>query len=391
MLLPTGYSKQRNLTHVLPSLAASLGGNFENHLQLPTARSVVLLLVDGLGLEQLEQYWSYAPFLRSIAKRQSPAQTQMSAVYPSTTAAGLSSLGTGLAPGEHGLVGYEVYDPDRQTVINQLGGWDERTDPETWQPHPTVFDTLNLQRERGEHDIEPVAVSLPAFQDSALTRAVLSGPRFVGQNHLAKRFNRAAEEAQRPGALIYLYANELDKVGHKHGPGSSEWIETLEELDSNLRRMTRKLPQNTLAAVTADHGMIEVHEENRIDFSQDGALVEHVAYTAGEPRMVQLHFDPEATIDQRAATVAAWKQRYADRAWIATRDEAIRAGWFGHVTERVRPRIGDLIVTGREPIALYDARRAAPQSFAMVGHHGAPTHAEVRVPWLVFHTPSEAA
>lgn len=387
MSLPTGYSQHRNLTHVFPSLAASLGANFENTLRLPSARSAILLLVDGIGLEQLERHSAHAPFLRGILKQQSTAQTEMSAVYPSTTAAGLSSLGTGLGPGEHGLVGYDVYDPERQVVINQLGGWDERTDPAAWQPSPTIFDTLNVQREAGQHAIEPIAVSLPAFEGSALTRAALRGPRFVGQIDLAKRFNQAAYEAQRPGALIYLYVNELDRVGHAQGPGSSQWLEMLEEIDSHMRRLSRKLPAETLAAVTGDHGMIEVKQEDRIDFSVHSDLIEHIAHTAGEPRMVQLHFAPEATADQRAATKTAWQKRFGARAWIATRDEAIGAGWFGSVTERVRPRIGDLIVTGDEPLALYDARRAAPHSFAMVGHHGAPTPAEVRVPWLVFKTP----
>lgn len=387
MSLATGYSQHRNLTHVLPSLAASLGAHFRNTFRLPNARSAILLLVDGLGLEQLERYSAHAPFLRGMLKQQSAAQTEMSSVYPSTTAAGLSSLGTGLGPGEHGLVGYDVYDPERQVVVNQLGGWDERTDPGTWQPSPTIFDTLNEQREVGDHAIEPIAVSLPAFKDSALTQAALHGPRFVGQIDLAKRFSQAACEAQRPGTLIYLYVNELDKVGHAQGPGSSQWLEVLEEIDSLIRRLSRKLPAETLAAVTGDHGMIEVKEEDRIDFSVHGDLIEHVAHTAGEPRMVQLHFASETTADQRIATRYAWQKRYGARAWIATRDEAIEAGWFGRVNERVRPRIGDLIVSGHEPLALYDARRAAPHSFSMVGHHGAPTSAEVRVPWIVFNTP----
>lgn len=387
MSLPTGYAKHRNLTHVFPSLAASLGATSENTLNLPSARSAVLLLVDGLGLEQLQRHSAHAPFLRGVMKQQTPAQTEMSSVYPSTTAAGLSSLGTGLGPGEHGLVGYDVYDPQRGVVINQLGGWDERTDPTNWQPQPTIFDTLNAQREAGDHGIEPIAVSLPAFEESALTRAALRGPRFIGQTDLAKRFNQAAYEAQRPGALIYLYVNELDKIGHAWGPGSAQWLEVLEELDSLIRRLSRKLPTGTLAAVTGDHGMIEVKQEDRIDFSAHGELIEHIAHTAGEPRMVQLHFAPDATASQRAASKTAWQKRFGGRAWIATRDEAIAAGWFGDVTERVRPRIGDLIVSGYEPIALYDARRAAPNSFSMVGHHGAPTPAEVRVPWVIFNTP----
>ena len=387
MALPAGFNPERNLTHVLPSLAASLEAALPNTLQLPRARSAILLLVDGLGLEQLEQYSAHAPFLRKALKQQTEAQTELSTIYPSTTAAALSSFGTGLPPGEHGLVGYDVYDPDRDTVINQLGGWDERTDPETWQPTPTIFQQLNEQRLAGVHNIEPVTVSLPAFEESALTRAALQGPRFIGHETLTARFAQAAHEAQHPGTLIYLYANELDKVGHQYGPGSDEWLEVLEELDAQARRMVRKLPDGTLAAVTGDHGMITVQEEDRIDFGHDEELVGHIAHTAGEPRMVQLHFAPETTESQRDQTIAAWRQRFGDQAWVVTRQQAVEAGWFGRVNGRVHPRIGDVLVAGFAPIALYDSRRAAPQSFAMVGHHGAPTPAEVRIPWLLIRTP----
>ena len=387
MPLPTGYNRQRNLTHVLPSLAASLGAALPNSLQLPAARSAILLLVDGLGLEQLEQFSAHAPFLRSVLKRQSAEQTELSSIYPSTTAAALSSLGTGLPPGEHGLVGYDVYDPERDTVVNQLGGWDERTDPETWQPNPTIFQSLNKERLAGVHAIEPVTVSLSAFEDSALTRAALQGPRFVGQDELSERFQQAAQEAQQPGTLIYLYVNELDKTGHQFGPGSDQWLEVLEEIDAQARRMVHKLPAETLAAVTGDHGMIEVKEEDRIDFAEDEELIQHIAHTAGEPRMVQLHFDPSATQAQRAQTLSAWHRRFGDQSWVVTRDQAIAAGWFGTVNGRVRPRIGELVVTSFAPIALYDSRRATPQSFNMVGHHGAPTPAEVRVPWLMIQNP----
>lgn len=387
MSLPAGYNAARNLTHVFPSLAASLGAPLPNALQLPKASSAILVLVDGLGLEQLEQYSAHAPFLRRVMQQQAAALTEMSTVYPSTTAAALSSLGTGLGPGEHGLIGYDVYDPDRETVVNQLGGWDERTDPQTWQPAPTLFEQLNEQRATGVHQIQPLTVSLAAFESSALTRASLQGTKFVGQNNLAKRFNQAAFAAQQPGALIYLYANELDKVGHQYGPGSDQWLEVLEEIDALCRRMNRKLPVGTLAAVTGDHGMIEVNAEHRIDYAQHEELIAHVAHTAGEPRMVQLHFDALASDEDRTRTRDAWQRRFGNQAWIATRQQAIDAGWFGPVSERVRNRIGDLIITGFEPIALYDSRRATTQSFAMIGHHGAPTPAEVRVPWLVTHLP----
>lgn len=385
--IPAGYNPQRNLSHVLPSLAASLGAPLANTLQLPLATSAVVVMVDGLGREQLEHFSAHAPFLRMVLKRQSADQTEMSTVYPSTTAAALSTFGTGLPPGEHGLVGYDVYDPDRDTVINQLGGWDERTEPEAWQPASTIFQQLNEQRQTGVHDLQPVTVSLSAFEDSALTRASLQGPRFIGADDLAQRFLRATEAAQHPGALIYLYINELDKAGHQYGPGSDTWLETLEEIDSHARRMTRRLPVSTLVAMTGDHGMIKVRPEQRIDYAQYEELIENVAHTAGEPRMVQLHFDRDATDADRQRVLDAWVHRFGDQAWILTKAQAIEAGWFGAVSPRVRQRIGDVIIAGHEPIALYDSRRAAPHSFAMVGHHGAPTPAEVRIPWLVLQAP----
>src|SRR5690625_5604004 len=117
MPLPAGYSAARILTQVFPSLAASLGAAWPNTLQLPKATSALLLLVDGLGLEQLEQYSAHAPFLRRVLCQMAAAQTEMSTLYPSTTAAALSSLGTRLAPGGHGLVGDDVSDPELQAAV----------------------------------------------------------------------------------------------------------------------------------------------------------------------------------------------------------------------------------------------------------------------------------
>src|SRR5699024_1317997 len=142
------------------------------------------------------------------------------------------------------------------------------------------------------------------------------------------------------------YVNELDKAGHAHGPGSDAWLEALEEIDANIRRMRNKLPTNTLAAVTGDHGMTEVKPEDRIDYSQDPELVAHIAHTARERRMVKLHSELNANESQRAHTRTAWQKLFGYRAWVITRVEAISSGWFGSGAERIRPRIGELFIVG---------------------------------------------
>lgn len=371
----------RSLAAVLTSAAAALGaGGFSNALQLPRARRAAVVMVDGLGKAVLKRYGGHAPYLRSVLQADSAT---LQSAFPTTTAASLSSLGTGLEPGRHGLVGYDVLDPERDTVINQLGGWDPQTDPLRWQPEPTVFERL------AGTGVEPVTVSLPAFEDSALTRASLRGARFIGARTLHARFQRAREQLHDASApvLVYLYLNELDKAGHRHGTGSREWLHALEEIDGAARRLSRSVPKDTVLMLTGDHGMVDVPESGRIDYSAMPALVDGIEHTAGEPRFVQLHFAPDAGPGVRERTLAAWGAAFGEHAWILTRDRALEAGWFGTTGDRVRARIGEVLIAPHAPLALYDGRRAAPAAFGMVGHHGSPTRAEREVPLLVLHRP----
>ncbi|MFC7402202.1 alkaline phosphatase family protein [Citricoccus sp. GCM10030269] len=383
----------RSLSGVFTSAAAALGSaDFTNSLTLPRTRRVAVVMVDGLGQALLKRYAGHAPFLRSVLDRDA---STLRATYPTTTAASLSSLGTGLGPGRHGLVGYDVLDPQRNVIINQLGGWDLATTPEDWQPHPTVFE--RLAHESGGASvsahaagISTVTVSLPTFEHSALTRASLRGSRFLGATTLHARFQRAKEELQQATGpvLLYLYLNELDKAGHQEGVGSDKWLYALEEIDGAARRLSTSVPKDTLVMLTGDHGMVNVPESGRIDFSGNPDLLDGVAHTAGEPRMVQLHFAPDASEPVREKTTSAWRSAFGQHAWILSREQAVAAGWFGEVEPRVSPRIGDLLVAAHEPLALYDGRRAPASAFEMVGHHGSPTRAEREVPLLVLHRPS---
>ncbi|MGM7667479.1 alkaline phosphatase family protein [Microbacterium sp. A93] len=389
----------RNLAGVLTSAAAALGAaDFTNTLQLPRTRRAAVVMVDGLGKALLKRYAGHAPFLKSVLDRDSGT---LQVAYPTTTAASLSSLGTGLAPGQHGLVGYDVLDPDRDTVINQLGGWDPQTEPRAWQPHPTVFERLAATRPEAsgrpegpvsafdDPGVEAVTVSLPAFESSALTTASLRGSRFVGARTLQARFQKTKEElhAASGPVLLYLYLNELDKAGHQHGLGSEQWLYALEEIDGAARRLSTALPKDTVLLLTGDHGMVDVPEAGRIDYAELPGLVDGIRHTAGEPRFVQLHWAADASPAVRERTTAAWRSAFGDQTWILTRREAVEAGWFGEVSARVAPRLGDLIVAAHGPVALYDGRRVSPAVFEMVGHHGSPTRAEREVPLLFLQRP----
>ena len=112
---------------------------------LPEAPAYVVFLVDGLGARLLERHAEAAPYLASLLGRQAPG----TAGVPSTTATSLSSLGTALPPGAHGLVGFTSRIPGTGRLLNALA-WDKQVDPKEWQPHATAFTGLRAERRAGD-------------------------------------------------------------------------------------------------------------------------------------------------------------------------------------------------------------------------------------------------
>lgn len=371
---------QRSIADVLTSAAASLGvDGFSNTLDFPPSSRICVVLADGLGRNLLKQKSAHTPFLRSIMQAgQGPVPVWLDSTFPSTTAAALASFGTGVGPGQHGLVGYDVLDPDQDKVVNMLGNWDPGVDPVAWQPFPTVF-------ERAAASVEVTTVSLPQFGNSPMTQAALRGGRFISGTTSHARTGAAAEAMAAAGpSLMYFYVNELDKAGHRFGCQSEQWEHQLEELDATVKRLNATLPAGTTVLLTADHGMLDVPPQQRIDYAADPALIAGVKHTAGEPRMVHLYLEEGVDSAGRDRLLEAWRSRFGDRIWAFSRDEAVAGGLFGALRPAVGPRIGDVMIAARDALALYDKRRVRPAAMDVVGQHGSLTKAEREVPLLCF-------
>ena len=187
-----------------------------------------------------------------------------------------------------------------------------------------------------------------------------------------------------PRALVHLYWGELDKVGHVHGCDSWQWGDELEAIDRELARLARSLPADCSLTLTADHGMVDVPHEVRLDVASEPLLAAGVRHVTGEARAPQLYVEAGA----RADVHAAWSEVLGDRAEVRTREDAVAAGWFGPVLAENLPRIGDVVVATRGRFAVVDSRRARPELLALVGLHGSLSDDEVAVP--VVHVPASA-
>jgi predicted AlkP superfamily pyrophosphatase or phosphodiesterase len=298
----------------------------------------------------------------------------ITAGYPATTATSLASVGTGLPPGAHGLPGYTVRDPETGELMNQLR-WIPWTKPATWQPYPTVF---QLADAAGVHTAQ---VSAPHFQNTPLTKIALSGGTFHGRLTGEDRMDMAAEQlAAGDRSLVYTYYAEVDGKGHRFGIDSDAWRGQLMYVDRLVQRLAEQLPPRAALYVTADHGMIDIpfDERHRIDFDEDWELRAGVALLGGEGRARHVYAVQGAESD----VLTCWREVLGEQFWVASRDEAIAAGWFGpHVDERVYARIGDVVAAARDDV-LITASEREPKESLMVGNHGSMTPAEQHVPLL---------
>jgi hypothetical protein len=366
--LPADPPRARSLVRVLPEVIDALSGS---STWFRPARSAIVLVADGLGAANLAARSGHARFLAAAGGKKDVART----VFPSTTAAALTSLLTGAAPGEHGILGYRVRVPGAPDTVNQLKGWDtDGLDPHSWQ---RLEPLLAREAARGRPCF---VVSQAKYAGTGFTEAILRGAEFVVAGDIADRALLAADlAASHPGALVYLYAPDLDSVGHKHGSESDRWTAALEKVDAAARALSDALDAGTGVVVTADHGMIDVPKHRQVLLEAGDAVLDGVAMIGGEPRMLHLYAEPGAA----ESLLEAWRSSESGRSWVASRDEAVAAGLFGPVVDpTVRERIGDVVVAARAGIVYYDDRVADKGPQRMVGQHGSLTDEERIVPLL---------
>jgi hypothetical protein len=373
-LVPPAYGEAA-LADVLPSVLAVLGVPDGRDVlglaaQLDGVRRVAVLLVDGLGAYQIPLAAPHAPTLAALAA--GPARL-LTAGFPSTTPVSLVSLGTGAAPGEHGVLGFTVRTPDGG-VLNHIR-WRDEPDPARWAPVPT---RLEVAAAAG---VAVTVVTRPAYAGSGLSIAANRGGAFRGGtdvDSLADGMLAALRSGPAP-VLVSGYHPDLDHAGHVYGLASDEWRSAAADVDRLLERLVDGLPSDAALLVTADHGQLDVPADGRFDIAADPRLAAGVELVAGEPRVRYLHVAPGAADD----VVAAWRGVLGDAAWVVTRAEAVAAGWFGPVPEAHLGRIGDVVVgcTGRHVVL---SRDTEPDSLAaLVAFHGSATATEMTIPLLL--------
>jgi hypothetical protein len=366
-----------SLADVLPGAAAALGvpvtrGDLPPDplgltAVLAGARRVMVLLIDGLGADLLRTHAHLAPTLASLTR----PVGDLSAPCPSTTPVSLATLGTGLPPGSHGILGFVTDIPGENRTLNHVQ-WAADPDPDVWQPRQTVFQQAEAA------GISATAVGPYVYAGSGLTRAVYRGATYtsaVSHGDLCALALGALTAS--PRALVYGYIPELDLTGHVRGVDSPSWRAQLQLVDRVVRQLVDGLPDDAALLVTADHGMLDVSAETRVDLDSAPALNDGVRVLTGEPRARYVHAEPGAEAD----VLSRWRELLGNRAWVAGREEAVSSGVFGPVDDAVAARIGDVVALARGSWAFVSPERE-PRPSRLAAYHGSLTATELAIPLL---------
>ncbi len=320
---------------------------------IPEAATYVLVLFDGLGLAQLERPEA-AVFRSTVAGT-------LDAPFPTMTNVSLATIATGSSPSRHGQVAHLSWYPDLGKVVNTLkwvtlGGDHVPYDYAALLPRPNLWERL---RSAG---LEPITVQPGDFQTSPLTREMYRSARFEGAWDAADLARATVSLASEPGRLIFTYVPFVDFAGHVFGQGSDEFIEAMRLAAAVWHDIVSDLPPGATVVGTADHGLIEVSEADKV-------LVRDRVFDslrfAGDPRGVQL-WGEQGLIDDLVSFTGG---SLADPAPLLGPD----------LSDDARARLGETVLLAPS------GKVIIPRGFdkRLRCYHGGLSDEEVKIPLLV--------
>jgi len=368
------------LVNLVASIVAARGGNalhpalrILRHDELRAARNVVLLVIDGLGDNYLRRRGAGGALARA-------RRAAITSVFPSTTAAAITTSYTGCTPLEHGLTGWFTYLGEAGCVAAALP-FRSRGDmlplaqrgvtPEQIFLSPSLFEQL---------PVRSVVVSHKDIIDSQYNARHCRGAQRIAYETLDELVAQV-EATVKSGAerkFVYSYWPVYDMVSHRFGADSAEAFAAFEAIDAAFERLAARLSgTESLLIATADHGFIDVAPEESLELPASLASLLRFPL-CGERRVAYCHVHSENEFLGRAKD---WLQ---DRAEVMPSRELVDEGWFGPGTAhpRLTERIGDIALVMRGRYTVKDWT-AGESRHLHIGNHGGTSEDEMLIPLVM--------
>lgn len=370
---------------------AGIPTRIENAFASGKYDAVVLFLIDGFGWRFFERFQD-APFIKRIA-RQGKIE-KLTSQFPSTTAAHITTIHTGLPVGVSGVYEWYYYEPQIDQIIApllfSLSGTHERdtlrtmgVKPASLYPRGIFYPAL---KQRG---VESYMFGMREYTPSTYSSVVMSGIDMNAFKTLSEGLTNLSlllEKQSRP-TYVHVYFDKIDSICHEYGPNAPQTeaeIETFLLIMENYFERLFNGKKRVLFLMTADHGQVEVDPRTTIYLNRDMRFsgIERLLKTnrygqllvpAGSARDLFLHVREDVLDDAQEFLTP----RLEGKADVVKTESLIDEGYFGpEVTSRFRERVGNLVILPYryESVWWYEKDRFEQRFY---GHHGGLTPQEM--------------
>ncbi len=345
--------------------------------RLKTSEHYVMILIDGLG-SNLREYFPPDGFFETYYHR------ELHSVFPSTTAAALTSFVTGQWPGRHGLVGWHTHLPEHGLTATVLPFVDRMTNTPLSEKGIRMEEVVLEPTIMPELEREVCTVLPSALKDGSYSQWAHGGTKMIGYRNLSGGFQSvAANIARSTGpSLTYFYISDLDTAQHDGGTNGTKVKRIIKNLDALLLKLTKELEERgARIVVTADHGLVDVPEESQYRLDANDRMLDFLECPpSGEAVMPIFHVKP----GQERRFAEHFESSFGDRIELISFSDVEALGLFGPdgIASRTKDRLGTFLGISRVPLAfLYDppGKRSKP----MVAFHGGLLPEAMRVPLFI--------
>jgi hypothetical protein len=359
--------------------------------------AVILLFVDAFGWRFFERYADRSGFLRRFVDH--GLVSKLTSQFPSTTAAHVTAIHTGLPVGQSGVFEWFYYEPRLDALIAPLlfsfAGDKQRdtlvaagADPAALYPAPTLYQELR------QHGVDSYTFQPVAYASSPYSRHVVRGAQIRPYRTLAEGIVNLTQQIERQErrSYYYMYVDGIDTIAHAHGPESPQLAAEIEMflyaaerlLHSALARGRRR----TLLLMTADHGQTATDPATTIYLNRRLPQLERWLKTdrAGRPLVPagscrdMFLYVREAQLEEAQAELARALEGHADVRRVA---DLVAQGFFGASPPApvFNERVGNLVILPYhgESVWWHTPGRFEQKHY---GNHGGLTRDEMEIQLL---------
>jgi len=367
---------------------------------LPTKYDkVILFFVDGFGWRFFQQYAEINPFLKTLLRQ--GTVSQMTAQFPSTTAAHVTCIHTGLNVGQSGVYEWNYYEPLVDDVISPLlfayAGEKERDSlKERGIPAEAFFPPHTLYQKLQAKGITSYIFQHESYTPSTFSDIVYKGATVLSYKRLSEALSNLIQlviTTSAPKTYYFLYFDKLDGICHNYGPESQQFKETVDTFLKMMEELFYKQLSGragqTLFILTADHGQVEVDARKTFYLNKHSINIEQylqrnqrgkLLVPEGSARDMFLHVKEER-IDE---AVVVLQKHLSDIAEVYYTEQLIAQHFFGSTqpSKDFMARVGNVVILPyqHETVWWYEEGKF---EMHFKGHHGGLTPEEMEIPLLL--------